>query len=251
MLQVKCKFKDGGIQGRTYYREFTCFHLHDDTEHNVPSFITKINIHQTAKTLAVGDHLETVDGFVVPVIRAWKNFFRIAAKRSGTYSRWHVGKGQKIYFDPPPEHKLAYEYSAWGRRGRGTRLTRMQRRFCWELSKSGDAIESLKLAGYASNDAKYDQIYASKLLGMKKIQEGITDALRKRIAATSMEEAEFALLPKVRLIENLEELLRLLQRQVLGDDEKRSEYLDLFLQIADALGNNIDEMAIWMGYKGN
>ena len=65
-------------------------------------------------------------------------------------------KGQKVYFNPPPESKAAYEYSAWGRRGQGKRLTRMQRRFCRAFVKTGNEVEAMRSAGYKMNNNDWE-----------------------------------------------------------------------------------------------
>ncbi len=203
-----------------------------------------------AKSLKVGDHIETEDGWVVPIIRSWQNFFRIAAKRSGTYSRWHVLKGQKIYFDPPKEHKLTYEYSAMGRRGEGKRLTKMQRKFCWQMAKEWDPVKALKIAGYAlSDNPEYNQKSAEKILCMKKIQQGITNAIRTHLLAANLNEAEFVLLPKKKLIDDLAALGDNLRKRTMVNSKFNEDYLHAYLNTIAQLSKNINDMADWLGYS--
>ena len=153
-------------------KEFVCY---SRDEAKLPEYFPKHDISKLVYKINEGDYIETEDKMVVQIIRVWDNFFRIASKKAGTYSKWHVKKGQKVYFDPPPENKAAYEYSAWGRRGQGKRLTRMQRRFCRAFVKTGDEVEALRLAGYKMNDNNYDIIFSSRLLKMEKIKKGITE----------------------------------------------------------------------------
>ena len=246
-MKVKATFKEGGIQGKVYFKEFECFQLNDI---NLPNFIPKSKMKEVAKSLKVGDFIETEDGWVVPIIRSWQNFFRIAAKKSGTYSRWHVKNGQKIYFDPPKEHKITYEYSAMGRRGEGKRLTKMQQKFCWQMAKEWDPVKALKVAGYAlSDNPEYNQKSAQKMLCMKKIQQGITNAIRTHLLAANLNEAEFVLLPKKKIIDELVSLGDCLHKQMLVNSKIDECYLDSYLKTIAELSKNINDMADWLGYN--
>ena len=247
MLTVKSKFKHGGIQGKIYFKEFRCYQLSDI---NLPNYIPKSKMQDAVKSLKVGDHIETEDGWVVPIIRSWQNFFRIAARRSGTYSRWHVLKGQKIYFDPPKEHKLTYEYSAMGRRGEGKRLTKMQQKFCWQMAKEWDAVKALKIGGYAlSDNQEYNQKTAAKMLSLKKIQDGITKAIRRHLLASNLNEAQFVLLPKKKLLDDLGELGASLKKQMMSNSKVNEDYLDSYLKTTAELSKNINDIADWLGYN--
>jgi len=187
---------------------------------------------------------------VVPIIRSWRNFFRIAAKRSGTYSRWHVQKGQKIFFDPPKEHKITNEYSAVGRRGEGKRLTRMQQKFCWQMAKEWDPVKALKVAGYAlSDNPEYNQKTAEKILCLKKIQQGITKAIRRHLQASNLNEAQFVLLPKKKLLDDLAELGASLKKQMMSNSKVNEDYLHAYLNTIAQLSKNINDMADWLGYN--
>ena len=245
---ITCNFRKGHLHGEKYTKDFVVFKYPEDKE--LPEFPLHIIFHHTlqfaAYKLSKGLWIETVDGYICPIIQSTYYCFRIPG--GGRYIKASINAGNKVYFDAPHGEKLIFDkYREGTNKGFHIKNYKMLR-FCWAMAQVWDIKRASRIAGYNEKTGMV-------IFDLPKIRRCIVSALALHMKAAAIGE-EYVVEKKSKLIEELGELNKLVQEDIKGmlakgnvDKDELDAKLSSFLKLAERVGSEINDFAGWIGYS--
>ena len=245
---ITCNFREGSLNGKKFTKDFVVFKYPEDKD--LPQFPLNVIFHHTLKfcayKLSKGMWIETVEGYICPIIQSTYYCFRIPG--GGRYVKKSIKSGNKVYFDAPHGEKFLFtKYTEEKDGGFHIRNYKMLR-FCWSMAQVWDIKRASRIAGYNEHTGKL-------IFNQAKVRRGIVSALALHLKAANIGE-EYVVEKKSKLIEELGELNELIKNDIKGmldkgdvDKEELSSKLDSLLKLSDKVSDNINDFAGWIGYS--
>lgn len=196
-------------------------------EEGCPDYVSLEDISEVVYDLKVGDHVETRDGYVVPVIKVTPKGIRFLNSEtlSYYYHKYHIWKKNMF----PTYHQVI------GKKGVLGKLTERHATFVFALARTLDLGYAGRVAGYKS----YHNML--KLLEKESIQRGLRMSLEAQIKASGKEEKDLFLSPYMKLIETLQG----------GVVDNLVDNPDAAAKMADILSKNLMKMGELLESKSN
>ena len=245
-----------GVQHNRWHGKIVEYPVYEKNDVDAPPHIFYkhvIRADSHAHRVCVGAHVETLDGFIVPVVAADPIRFRIPTDhpegRGGYYKRSlvYVRKRTmppKVDFLFKVPHGLKYlDY----RRGFDNPLHEQEQSFCFLVARYWNPLRALVDAGMASGDLVRDRDIIKQLFTRKRIQQQIMVALQVHLRALGEDETVFAAVPHRKHMATLQEAL-----EALTDRIKTGQNIKAEAEAVVAVSSNLlkaTEMAgNWLGY---
>lgn len=204
MFKQKCNFHKSVWDTTKTTREFTVYESGDEYK---PEYIKYEDVPKFIDSAKLGDYLETVDGFITPIIKDYRYQFRIAANTGRAYLKSYIRKGKILLYFTPPRAYFTYQK-------KDSKLWSVKEKsFCWLMAKSYNKYTSIVDAGYQIKGNQQILSYAEQLLKKKSIQDGIVEAYRKQIEIVS-DEPKFVINRFINLQDTIERRIRKVEKQL-------------------------------------
>lgn len=243
-----------GVQHNRWHGKIVEFPVYEKSDPDAPKFIpyylvTHAKFH--ARRVCVGTHIETLDGFIVPVVAADPIRFRIPTDhpegRGGYYKRSLVYSREKKV---PPKVELLFKVPAHlkyldYRRGFDNPLHEQEQTFCFLVARYWNPLQALVESGMASGNIVRDRDIVKHLFVKKRIQNQIMVALQVHIRAAGKEEWDFGAAQHMKHMASLQEILDALAERIKTGQETKIEPVvavsNNLLKATEIAGN-------WLGY---
>ena len=250
MFKHKCNFQKSIWDTKKTTKEFTIYESGDEYK---PEYIRYEDVPPAINNAKLGDYLETVDGFITPVVKDYRYQFRIAANMGRAYIKSQIRKGDiLLYFNPPKAYFSTPNKNA-------KLFSIKEKSFCWLMAKSYNKYTSIVEAGYKIKGNQQILSYAEQLLKKKSIQDGIVEAYRKQIEIVS-DEPKFVIKRFMSLQDTVERVIKKIEKKLDNGGISREEAelfhnmmsagIDMAKTNADLLGYGKDSEEFNLQLKG-
>lgn len=254
MITLRCQF---GVKAEERRYEYHNVYIPQDSQH--PGFPSHYWPYDKAKSriwiLEVGEWIQTIDGFICPIIRASQMDIRLPGHGNQYRKRQVANNRADIYFEQPDNY-----YFGRPKNGEPFNLSRQQKIFCWTMAKSWDVVAACRNAGYKLDVylsrgytlEKASEVYAERLLVKPKIQEAIKMSIRLHLQALNMGEETLALNKKDALMNDMitiqSGLRDLFLHKMQTGQPIVPEEMTMYLELVTKLSGEINTVADWLGY---
>ena len=243
-----------GVQHNRWNGKIVEFPVYEKSDPDAPQFVPHYMVTRSAfhaRRVCIGAHIETLDGFIVPVVAADPIRFRIPTDhpegRGGYYKRILVYTREKKV---PPKVELLFKVPAGlkyldYRRGFDSPLHEQEQTFCFLVALYWNPLQALVETGMASGNIVRDRDTVKHLFARPRVQHQIMVALQVHLRAIDEDESVFAAKPHRKHMDTLQEALEvLLDRLKTGQDAKA----DAVVAVSNNLLKATEIAGNWLGY---
>lgn len=253
MERIRCRF---GIKRNEIRYEIHKVFKKDEINHEdfPEQYVSYEHVKQYIWRLEKGYWIETVDGYIAPIIGESKMHIRIPGI-GNRYYRSQIATGKAdVYFDQPDHYYLGKV------KGNGGYLSSQQKIFCWVMAQSWDMVKAIKEAGYSLrawtvrgiSEERAAETLANRLLEKQKIRDGVKMSIKMHLEALNMGEEQLVLNKRDKLMQDLGELQQWLKTsliQKVSDNQPIiQEEVVNYLKVVNALSEELNTVGEWLGY---
>jgi len=238
------------------------YKIYQRNEPGCPQYIDFLGLSAPGVTPAKiyrAGHVGTVDGYVVPVLRVFRdsNVFQIVSKKKTNYLWSLVKKGIQLpFFDPPhgytQQFKPETERNAQGKR---RKITDQEIAFCWSFARTWNIKQAVKDSGFPYVDSdKHLLAFGNFLLSRPQLREFVMHSFRKQLEIAHRDETDFVIRRLEMTFEATDEILDLCRKTLAMQVSQKSNIavksvdIEPIMKLVEFNRDTAIKIAEWLGY---